>query len=304
MKLNRNAILVAFFLLPLSLSGETKTASDKGGEPYRNGTSALAKGDFEEARRWFGITHHDFPKSDEGKRSLLQESFLLVANELANLRLSSLWKEAADLTRVESGQATTQKKKSEEYEKQAKEFSDHLKKLTPDLLAMESLTLPLSFEVDSSGWEVDDLRARVKKGEILDAKEIKRLEKGEFLTNYLGFVTTVLHLPEDRLFVNPYEGSVTSTSFFNAIGSRLAIANRAAPDPEKVRLAKECFNRVITLTDSTPYDKERLEAKDFLEKLGNPSSPAKMLICPFCKRSFSADFKFCPYDGRKLGPSK
>ncbi|HLG19566.1 MAG TPA: hypothetical protein VI895_07080 [Bdellovibrionota bacterium] len=297
-----------FILTHPSMAGPSSAA-----EPLRHGKEALEAGKFDEAERWFRITRRDFPKNTEGTEALVQETFLLVSRELSSLKLASLWREGANWAEsVEKSSASAQQKKAKAYESKALEAIGGIRDITPKLLGLSSVALSLNFNVGMEGLEADDIRNRLKKGEWVEEDDASRLERAEFLANYLGFLATIFDHLDDRMFNNPHEGKVRAPVLFNSLGTRLYIANQKKPTTEQSRLAKRCFDRVLELTSGTPYDKQRQEALDFLAKMDAKKSAAatpvkaaaKDWVCPVDGKTMDPNWKFCPFHGAKLGKKK
>ena len=292
--------LATILSLAVLFGGGAWAAKPTADEPLQKGLDFLEKGDFPDAEKWFSITRRDFSGTDQGKQALVHETFLVVSRELSSLKLSSLYRETAEWQKVEAGASAAHKKRGREYEDRALRATHETEKLARAILAMERTTESLQFVIGHDGLEVEDLRAKVKKGEILDEKETARLERGEFLVHYLGLVSTVLQLPDQVFIMNPYAGKISWPVLFNALGTRLIIASHRAPDSEKQRVAKLCLERVMALTADSPYANARLEAQVALEKLSSDPSRGSVRVCPVCKKGVQAEWKFCPIDGTKI----
>jgi hypothetical protein len=76
-----------------------------------------------------------------------------------------------------------------------------------------------------------------------------------------------MQLPEEQLTDGNYGGMVNRPALYRAIGVRLYILWEHSQQQQYATLARTYFDRVVLLTEGSPYQVDRQRAKDFIAKL-------------------------------------
>lgn len=305
-----NIALILALCAASNAYGVTKKADPQ--IPLKNALEALRSQNFTESLSWLGFVKRDFPKTEKSSQALALSCTILLSRELASLKILNLYSDSKELliSKEEKEKAKHYEEVFDDFRERAYESARLLRSEVKRLLQAEEDNFAgefsVSFKIGTDGWNVSDLRHSVQKGKMLDKKDIKKLFKGEMLTNFMGFLTEVLSpTPVDALEGN-FRGMISKDRFYRAIGGRLLInAKRDPSDKAFSEVARKCFERVLKLTDKNPYSKERRLAMRGINELKTIDSPITSLQkCPVCGRALRSDWLYCPYDGTRLKKTK
>lgn len=257
--------------------------------PLLQGLSSLAKGDLNEADRWFEVTSNDFPERLDGLRALTLQILHRVAEELSDVRMATHLSEGV---KMELKEKRRWNDLVNDYEKQALHWGDQLYNKAvlfyarDAKLTQQGTQTPLQLDIaldrqehaavskGRSKMNKEDLlgsaarlRSRLTKGELLDDTEMRQLERAEWLSNYIGFIGDVMQLSDEQLLAGVYSGSVSRAAFYRGVGARLFILWGRNKDERYRDLAARYFDKVLALTEAEPYQADRQKAKDFLAQI-------------------------------------
>jgi len=275
--------------------------------PFNNAMDSLNNQRFDEALSWFTLVNEDFKGSQKSYEASYLKSSILIAKELAALKVANLFldstkwfvgkKELTTIDEYEKIARTYQKMAHIAAESMLSEFKPLLKAE----MSEEIKKISLSVRINPEGWNVKNLRDSVKKGNVLDSEEIHKLHKGELLTGILGFLSEVVPPFQNNILNGFFNGEVNRVKFYRSFGERFLInAKREDSHKDFYGLAKECFSVVVELTKDDRYSKERKLALKRLKELKSfPKKNDIDLKCKKCGESLEKGWKFCPACGRK-----
>ena len=209
------------------------------------------------------------------------------------------------MARLEGARGRSYSSRAAEYESNARSAADRLVELTPALLKLENAAIPLKLDVGPTALDDEEVIGRIEKGEPIEDPDLRRVERSEFLKAYLGYVATVLDIPDDRIASGSYSSTVVPAVLFKSVGVRVFLSNRTPVNRDALGAARKCLERVLDLTQASPYDRNREEASEFMAKVdAELGKTLPQIRCPVDGAVMKPEWKFCPFHGVKLERKK
>ena len=309
---------IKFYLLILIISiisvfpinaKEDKALKNTPLQPFLNGTEELKTLKYDKAIKWFNITCKDFKDSEFAVKAKYLKLIILLSRELAYLRLFNNFTNGKN--NILEVNMKLAKKKQNEFDRDIKEFKDKLDELAPLILeeSKEFLTLSkitssieMSFSIDISDWDATTEKNLVRNGSVITQRQKEKLVSREILKNFLGFLSKVFDFLPDRDKLNTISGKFNRLEFFTTLGIRLYNIGTYRADQKYLDQAKLVLEKSLEISKDDKYNKIRIAAQDYLEKLKvkTGDSSKNDLICKKCKKTHPDTFKFCPDCGGKL----
>lgn len=276
---------------------------------YRNALERLKDGDFNAALGWLEQVKRQMPASNSSLKADILRGTIFLSRELAFLVASKNYLAGRKLAIVGSNQ----RPEIEQFSflsstsiKKGMAAGDLLLSEVEDLISEDKRQkLLFNISVPLNNLQLEKIQQKIRRGVLPDEAEQKKLEKGLFLTNFLNILSDIIGVPANKMLLMPYRGQLNRTKLYLTLGSRLAIIASARSYDDKrgdfERLAINCLDKVLSLTPKDKFNRDRLRAIEIKQKISERQKIAKPKKCSKCQRIMKSNWKYCPFDGTKIG---
>jgi hypothetical protein len=313
--MSRLLFLAFSVLVPLTLCGQAQTQNsdkDLSAAPFGNAMEALQEQKFDDALDWFKRVSKDFPDSANSLRAQAISLSVLVAKEVAALKILNLYEQSLkwsiDKKSSERGKAYSDVSRA--FQSRAQSSADVMIPMATQILDLDkkgaAKKIELELNINTQGWDVSALRETLKKGELLDSEEVEKLYKGELVSGFLAYLSEIINPPPENILLGVFKGTLDTVRFYRTLGDRFRInATRIGKGDDFARLSRSFYEKVLDLTKDDPYGKERNLASKGLESLDEAVKVASELPkCPKCGKKLESGWRFCPFDGTRIAIKK